>query len=139
MIIRKSAAEIDTMARAGTVVAETLAILEEQIQPGITTAELDMIAEEHIRSRGGEPTFKGYKGYPAATCLSPNSMVVHGIPGQMKLENGDILSVDVGVTLDGFVADSAWTFTVGSIAPEAQGLLDTRPPRLDAGLGQGEG
>ena len=136
MIIRKSAEEIDTMSRAGTVVAETLALLEEQIQPGITTAELDAIAEEHIRSRGGEPTFKGYKGYPAATCLSPNAMVVHGIPGKVKLEDGDILSVDVGVTLDGFVADSAWTFAVGTIDPEAQRLLDTCRAALEAGIEQ---
>ena len=136
MIIRKSAAEIDTMARAGAVVAETLALLEEQIQPGITTGELDAIAEEHIRSRGGEPTFKGYKGYPAATCLSPNAMVVHGIPGKVKLQDGDILSVDVGVTLDGFVADSAWTFPVGSISPEAQRLLDTCKAALEAGIAE---
>ncbi len=136
MIIRKSAAETDTMSRAGTVVAETLALLEEQMQPGITTAELDAIAEEHIRSRGGEPTFKGYKGYPAATCLSPNAMVVHGIPGQVKLQDGDILSVDVGVTLDGFVADSAWTFAVGSISPEAQRLLDTCKASLEAGIAE---
>jgi methionyl aminopeptidase len=136
MIIRKSAAEIETMARAGAVVADTLALLEETIQPGITTAELDAIAEEFIRSRGGEPTFKGYKGYPAATCLSPNTMVVHGIPGKTKLENGDILSVDVGVTLDGFVADSAWTFPVGSISPDAQRLLDTCKAALEAGIDQ---
>jgi len=134
VIIRKSQQEIDTMARAGRVVAETLALLEEQIQPGVTTAELDAAAEEFIRSRGGEPTFKGYKGYPAATCLSPNDMVVHGIPGARTLADGDILSVDVGVTLDGFVADSAWTFAVGSIAPEAQRLLDTCRAALDAGI-----
>src|SRR4051794_28960234 len=113
------------MARAGAVVADTLALLEEAVQPGITTGELDTLAEEFIRSRGGEPTFKGYKGYPAATCLSPNAMVVHGIPGRAKLQDGDVLSVDVGVTLDGFVADSAWTFPVGSISADAQRLLDT--------------
>jgi methionyl aminopeptidase len=136
VIIRKSAAEIDTMARAGRVVAETLALLEERIQPGVTTAELDAAAEEFIRSRGGEPTFKGYKGYPAATCLSPNDMVVHGIPGARRLAEGDVLSVDVGVTLDGFVADSAWTFGVGSIAPEAQRLLEACEAALDAGIEQ---
>jgi methionyl aminopeptidase len=124
------------MARAGTVVAETLALLEEQVQPGITTAELDAIAEEHIRSRGGEPTFKGYKGYPAATCLSPNSMVVHGIPGKVKLRDGDVLSVDVGVTLDGFVADSAWTFPVGRISADAQRLLDACRSALEAGIAE---
>ena len=136
MIIRKSQAEIETMARAGAVVADTLALLEEHIQPGITTGELDEIAEEFIRSRGGVPTFLGYKGYPAATCLSPNSMVVHGIPGRTKLENGDILSVDVGVTLDGFVADSAWTFPVGTISADAQRLLDTCKAALEAGIDQ---
>jgi methionyl aminopeptidase len=134
VIIRKSAQEIDTMARAGKVVAETLALVEEQLQPGITTAELDAIADEFIRSHGGVPTFKGYKGYPAATCLSPNSMVVHGIPGSLKLHDGDILSVDVGVTLDGFVADSAWTYAVGAISAEAQRLLDTCQAALEAGI-----
>jgi methionyl aminopeptidase len=134
MIIRKSQQEIETMARAGAVVADTLALLEEHIQPGITTGELDAIAEEIIRSRNGVPTFKGYKGYPAATCLSPNSMVVHGIPGKTKLDNGDILSIDVGVTLDGFVADSAWTFPVGTISADAQRLLDTCKAALEAGI-----
>jgi methionyl aminopeptidase len=134
MIIRKSAQEIETMARAGAVVADTLALLGEQIQPGITTGELDAMAEEFIRSRGGEPTFKGYKGYPAATCLSPNAMVVHGIPGKTKLTDGDILSVDVGVTLEGFVADSAWTFGVGTISADAQRLLDTCKAALEAGI-----
>jgi methionyl aminopeptidase len=136
MIIRKSAKEIETMARAGTVVAEALALIEEHVQPGITTGELDALAEEFIRSHGGVPTFKGYKGYPAATCLSPNSMVVHGIPGNVKLENGDILSVDVGVTLDGFVADSAWTYGVGTISPDAQRLLDVCKAALEAGIAE---
>jgi methionyl aminopeptidase len=134
MIIRKSQDEIETMARAGSVVAQTLALLEEQIQPGITTGELDETADEFIRSHGGVPTFKGYKGYPAATCLSPNAMVVHGIPGKTKLENGDILSVDGGVTLEGFVADSAWTFAVGEISADAQRLLDTCEAALYAGI-----
>jgi methionyl aminopeptidase len=136
MIIRKSSEELQIMSRAGTVVAQTLALVEEHLQPGITTGELDAIAEEFIRSHGGEPTFKGYKGYPAATCLSPNAMVVHGIPGKSRLEDGDILSVDVGVTLDGFVADSAWTFAVGSISAEAQRLLDTCQAALAAGIDQ---
>jgi methionyl aminopeptidase len=136
MIIRKSAQELDVMDRAGSVVAETLALVGEHIQPGITTAELDAIAEEFIRSRGGVPTFKGYKGYPAATCLSPNDMVVHGIPGKVKLKDGDILSVDVGVTLDGFVADSAWTYAVGSISAEAQRLLDVCEAALEAGIAE---
>jgi methionyl aminopeptidase len=136
MIIRKSEQEIETVARAGAVVADTLSLLEERIQPGVTTRELDEVAEEFIRSRGGVPTFKGYKGYPAATCLSPNAMVVHGIPGKTTLENGDILSVDVGVTLDGFVADSAWTFPVGTISADAQRLLDTCRAALEAGIAE---
>ncbi len=136
MIIRKSDQEIDTMARAGDVVAGTLALLEERIAPGVSTAELDALAEEFIRSHGGEPTFKGYKGYPAATCLSPNSMVVHGIPGTVRLADGDILSVDVGVTLEGFVADSAWTFPVGSIARETERLLDACKAALEAGIAE---
>jgi methionyl aminopeptidase len=136
VIIRKSAEEIEIMARAGAVVADTLALLEEHVQPGITTGELDAMAEEFIRSRGGEPTFKGYKGYPAATCMSPNTVVVHGIPGRVKLQDGDVLSVDVGVTLDGFVADSAWTFAVGHIDPEAQRLLDTCKSALEAGIAE---
>ena len=136
MIIRKSADEIEVMARGGVIVADTLALLEEHIQPGITTGELDTIAEDFIRSRGGEPTFKGYKGYPAATCLSPNDMVVHGIPGRVKLQPGDILSVDVGVTLDGFVADSAWTYAVGHIDDETQRLLDVCEAALEAGIAE---
>ncbi|HEY2326393.1 MAG TPA: type I methionyl aminopeptidase [Gaiellaceae bacterium] len=136
MIVRKSPQEIETMARAGRVVAETLALMEEQIQPGITTGELDAIAEEFISSHGGEPTFKGYRGYPASICTSPNDMVVHGIPGKVKLAQGDILSVDVGVTLDGFVADSAWTFAVGAISPDAQRLLEICESALGAGIEQ---
>ncbi|MGH3026799.1 MAG: type I methionyl aminopeptidase [Gaiellaceae bacterium] len=136
MIIRKSAQEIETMARSGRVVAETLALLGEHARPGVTTSELDALAEEFIRSHGGVPTFKGYRGYPAATCLSPNSMVVHGIPGPVALAAGDILSADVGVTLDGFVADSAWTFPVGQIDAEAQRLLEVCEAALEAGIEQ---
>jgi methionyl aminopeptidase len=124
------------MARAGQVVAGTIALLEENVRPGVTTAELDLLAEEFIRSHGGEPTFKGYKGYPSATCLSPNDMVVHGIPNGHTLAEGDVLSVDVGVTLDGFVADSAWTFPVGSISGDAQRLLATCQAALEAGIDQ---
>jgi methionyl aminopeptidase len=138
MIIRKSAREIETMARAGQVVADTLALVQESIRPGVTTVELDRIAEDYIRSQGGEPTFKGYKGYPAAICASPNDMVVHGIPGAYRLEEGDVLSIDVGVTLDGFVADSAWTFAVGEIAPEAERLLETCERALFAGIEQAQ-
>jgi methionyl aminopeptidase len=136
LIIRKSAAEIETMARAGAIVAGCVSLLEESVRPGITTGDLDRLAEEYITGHDGYPTFKGYKGYPAATCLSPNDMVVHGIPGPYELREGDILSVDVGVTLDGFVADSAWTFPVGEIASEAQRLLDVCQAALEAGIEQ---
>jgi methionyl aminopeptidase len=136
MIERKSQSEIETMARAGRVVAETLALLGETIRPGITTAELDQVAEEFIRAQGGEPTFKGYRGFPASICTSPNSMVVHGIPGPYRIEEGDLLSVDVGVTLEGFVADSAYTFSVGEIPEEAQRLLDACQAALEAGIEQ---
>ena len=136
MIIRKSPEEIERMARAGEIVAETLAMLGERARPGVTTAELDALADELIRSHGGAPTFKGYRGYPASICTSPNDMVVHGIPGPYPLAEGDILSVDVGVTLDGFVADSAYTFAIGDIPPEAERLLEGCRAALAAGVEQ---
>ena len=136
MIIRKSRDEIETMGRAGRVVARTLELLGERAKPGVTTAELDEAAEEYIRSEGGVPTFKGYRGFPAAICTSPNSMVVHGIPGPYVLEDGDLISVDVGVTLDGFVADSAFTFPVGEVDGEAERLLEVGRAALAAGIEQ---
>jgi methionyl aminopeptidase len=136
VIIRKAQGEIDRMARAGEVVADTLALMGERARPGVTTQELDELADEFIRSRGGVPTFKGYRGYPASICVSPNDMVVHGIPGPYALREGDVLSVDVGVTLDGFVADSAYTFPVGEISPEAERLLDGCQAALAAGIEQ---
>jgi methionyl aminopeptidase len=136
MIIRKSVAEIEGMARAGELVAETIALVGEHIQPGITTGELDRLADEFVREHGGVPTSKGYRGFPAATCISPNSMVVHGIPGEYRVEEGDLISVDVGITLDGLIADSAVTFGVGEITPEAQRLLDVCQEARDAGIAQ---
>jgi len=136
VIIRKSPSEIERMARAGRVVAETLALLAEHVRLGVTTAELDALADEFVVSQGGHPTFKGYRGYPAATCLSPNEMIVHGIPGPYALAEGDILSADVGVTLDGFVADSAYTFSVGDVSPEAERLLDVCQAALSTGVEQ---
>ncbi len=136
MIVRKSAAEIEGMARAGELVAETIAVVGEAIQPGITTAELDHIGEEFIREHGGVPTSKGYRGFPAALCISPNSMVVHGIPGPYEVEEADLISVDVGITLDGLIADSARTFGVGEIDPEAQRLLEICEEARDAGIAQ---
>jgi methionyl aminopeptidase len=134
MIIRKSEQEIEAMAQAGRVVADTLALLGESVRPGVTTRELDELAEDYIRSQGGEPTFKGYHGFPASICTSPNSMVVHGIPGDYRVEDGDLVSVDVGVTLNGFVADSAYTFAVGDIDEDAQRLLDVGQAALEAGI-----
>jgi methionyl aminopeptidase len=136
MIIRKSQQEIEQMAKAGQVVADTLDLLREHIRPGVTTADLDTLADEFIRSRGGVPTFKGYRGYPASICASPNAMVVHGIPGPYTLEDGDVLSVDVGVTLDGFVGDSAWTFPVGEVSHDAERLLEVCEAALYSGIEQ---
>jgi methionyl aminopeptidase len=134
MIVRKSDVEIEAMAKAGRVVADTLAIIGEAVRPGVTTKELDEAAEEYIRSQGGVPSFKGYHGFPASICASPNSMVVHGIPGAYSLKDGDLISIDVGVTLEGFVADSAYTFAVGDIDSEAQRLLDACQAALEAGI-----
>jgi methionyl aminopeptidase len=136
VIIRKSAAEIEGMARAGALVYDTLQLVAEHLEPGVAMVELDRIAEEHIRARGGVPTSKGYKGFPAALCISPNSMVVHGIPTEYRAEEGDLISVDLGVTLDGLVADSAVTLGVGEIEPEAQRLLDVCQEALAAGIEQ---
>jgi methionyl aminopeptidase len=136
LIIRKSQEEIERMARAGEVVADVLALLGERARPGVTTEELDAVADDFIRSRGGTPTFKGYRGYPASICVSPNDMVVHGIPGVYALNEGDVLSVDVGVTLDGFVADSAYTFPIGDISPDAERLLEGCKAALAAGIEQ---
>ena len=104
MIIRKSAQEIEGMARAGELVHETLQLVAENLEPGVSMLELDRIAEEHIAAKGGIPTSKGYKGFPAALCISPNSMVVHGIPSDYRAQEGDLISVDLGVTLAGLVA-----------------------------------
>jgi len=124
------------MARAGEVLVATLDLLERKIRPGLTTAELDAAAERFIRSRGAIPTFKGYRGFPGSICASPNAMVVHGIPGAYKLSAGDIISIDVGVTLDGWVADAARTFPVGEVDPIAQNLLAATRESLDAGVEQ---
>ena len=134
MIIRKSPEEIELMARAGEVVAGVLALAEERVEPGMTMIELDRILEEYIRAHGGVPTSKGYKGFPAATCISPNAMIVHGIPDAYQAREGDIVSVDVGVTKDGLIADSAATFGVGEIDPEARRLLDVCKAALEAGI-----
>src|SRR5438876_8970624 len=124
------------MARAGEIVAGTIALLGEHAQPGITTGELDRLAEEFIREHGAVPTSKGYRGFPAATCISPNAMVVHGIPGEHRVEEGDLISVDVGITLDGLVADSAYTFAVGEVDDDTARLGDVAKRALEAGSAQ---
>jgi methionyl aminopeptidase len=136
VIIKKSAEEIEKMARAGEVLVATLALIEGKIRPGVSTAELDKAAERFIRSRGATPTFKGYRGFPGSICASPNSMIVHGIPGPARLKSGDIISIDVGVTLDGWVADAARTFAVESIDAQAENLLAATEQALHAGVAQ---
>jgi methionyl aminopeptidase len=136
VIIRKSTSEIDRMAAAGELVAATIDHVGARLEPGITTGELDRIAEDFIRSRGGVPTSKGYRGYPAAICISPNEVIVHGIPGSYVVADGDVVTIDVGVTLAGFIADSAYTFGVGDLEPEAQRLLDVGRDALAAGIAQ---
>ena len=123
MIIKKSPEEIDRIAAAGDILARCHALLKGKARAGVTTAELDEAAERFIRSQGAEPAFKGYRGFPGSICTSPNSMVVHGIPGPYKLERGDILSIDVGVVYEGWVADAAVTLPIGSVTPIAARLL----------------
>ena len=136
MIIRKSAAEIEGMARAGRLVAETIALCGEHLRPDVSMIELNELAEEFIRSQDAVPTSKGYRGFPAALCISPNAMIVHGIPTAYRAREGDIISVDVGVTLNGLVADAAYTFAVGDVSVEAEQLLEVGQAALQAGIEQ---
>jgi methionyl aminopeptidase len=131
----KTEEEIELMRGSARVVAETLRLLGSAVKPGITTKELDELAERHIRSRGGLPSFKGYRGFPASICASVNSEVVHGIPGPKRLEAGDIISIDVGVLKEGYHGDGAATFGVGEISEEASRLLSTTREALEAGIG----
>lgn len=124
------------MAAAGAILVSTLDMLAGKIHPGVRTDELDSAAERFIRSQGATPTFKGYHGFPGSICVSPNAMVVHGIPGPYRLKKGDILSVDVGVTLDGWVADGARTFSVGEVGPTTDNLLSATELALHAGVRQ---
>jgi methionyl aminopeptidase len=134
MIIRKSTREIERIAAAGALVAETIAYVGGLLRPGVTTDELDQAAGAFIREHGGIATSEGYKGYPKAICISPNDVVVHGIPDDFAVGEGDLVTIDVGVTLDGYIADSAYTFGVGEIEPEAQRLLDVAQNALAAGI-----
>ena len=136
MIIKKTPEQIDQMAAAGTILVKTMNLLAGKIRPGVTTAELDRAAERFIRSQGCEPAFKGYRGFPGSICASPNSMVVHGIPGPYKLERGDIISLDIGVIRDGWVADAARTFPVGAVSPVARKLLTVTEQALHLAVPQ---
>jgi methionyl aminopeptidase len=134
MIIKKTPDQVEKMAAAGGILVRCLRVLRSKARPGVTTAELDAAAERFITSQGGEPAFKGYRGFPGSICTSPNSMVVHGIPGPYELKRGDILSLDVGVVLDGWVADAAITVPIGPVDPEARRLLEVTRGALFEGI-----
>jgi methionyl aminopeptidase len=136
MIVRKTPEQIEKMAAAGEVLVRCLKMLEAKARSGVTTEELDATAEKFIRSQGATPAFKGYRGFPGSICASPNAMVVHGIPGAYELKRGDVLSVDVGVVKDGWVADAAMTVPIGEVGPEARKLLEVTRGSLFAAVEQ---
>ena len=133
-IIIKSPAEMDVMRQAGKVVAQTIRALLAAVRPGVTTAELDAIAEATIRGAGATPSFKGYRGFPATICTSINEQVVHGIPGKRAVKEGDVLSLDVGAIVDGYHGDSAVTMCVGEVSPQAEMLVAAAEASLEAGI-----
>ncbi|MEW5925698.1 MAG: M24 family metallopeptidase, partial [Candidatus Zixiibacteriota bacterium] len=122
------------MRKAGKIVAETLKMIGDNVRPGITTADLDRMAEDYIMSRGARPAFKGYRGFPATLCVSINEEVVHGIPGSRRLVDGQIVSIDLGCIVNGFYGDTAATFPVGEISEEKRKLLDTTKRSLEVGI-----
>ncbi|MDI6709838.1 MAG: type I methionyl aminopeptidase [Bacillota bacterium] len=134
MITRKSTRELDYMREAGRIVAGTLRELEKAVRPGITTRELDVIAEDFIRKQGAKPAFKGLYGFPASICASVNEEVVHGIPGLRELQNGDIISIDIGAEINGYFGDGAATFPVGTVNGEVLELLRVTREALHAGI-----
>lgn len=134
MISIKSVAQIDKMKRAGEIVALTHELMRKNICDGVTTKELDRIAEEFIRSKGAVPSFKNYNGYPASICASVNEVVIHGIPGNYTLKNGDIVGIDIGAYIDGYHGDSANTYGVGEISKEASDLIAAAKAGFEAGL-----
>jgi methionyl aminopeptidase len=136
MIVVKTMPQIEKMRRAGDLVARTLDLVEQTARAGMTTGELDRIAEEFIRANQAEPAFKGYLGYPATLCVSVDDEVVHGIPGKRVLREAQIVSIDVGVKLDGWFADAARTLTIGGISPEAERLLAVTREALQQGIRQ---
>ncbi len=136
MIVPKTPEQLDKMAAAGEVLTRCLHMLAAGARPGVTTKELDETAEKFIRSQDATPAFKGYRGFPGSICASPNSMVVHGIPGPYECRRGDVLSIDVGVVKDGWVADAAMTVPIGTISEDAARLLDVTRAALFAGAEQ---
>ncbi|MBU1879251.1 MAG: type I methionyl aminopeptidase, partial [Chloroflexi bacterium] len=133
-VVIKSAHELALMREAGRIVAEVREALRVAVRPGITTAELDALGEQEIRKRGAEPSFKGYRGYPASICVSVNDEIVHGIPGDRVLQAGDIVSLDQGVIYKGYQGDTAITVAVGAISPAAQRLMDVTREALAAAI-----
>jgi methionyl aminopeptidase len=136
MIQTKTTEQVEKMAAAGAILTRCLEMLRSSARPGVTTKELDAAAEKFIRSQGAEPAFKGYRGFPGSICASPNSMVVHGIPGPYECRRGDVLSIDVGVIKDGWVADAAITVPIGPVNERARQLLDVTRAALFAGTEQ---
>jgi methionyl aminopeptidase len=136
VIVCKSAAEIERMRAANELVANVLAELSAMVAPGVTTADLDAAAEKLVRAAGAEPAFKGYRGYPCTLCASVNDQVVHGIPSARALVEGDIISLDMGVKLNGFYGDSAVTVPVGRVSEQAAALLRVTREALDKGIEQ---
>jgi methionyl aminopeptidase len=134
MIIIKSSREIEQLKRSNAIVAEVFEKLKGMIHPGVTTKELDEVAEEYILLKGARPAFKGYRGFPATLCISINEEVVHGIPSQRQLKEGDIVSLDVGVNFVGYFGDAAITLPVGEIDPEAKRLLEVTEKALTIGI-----
>lgn len=136
MIVVKTRAQVDKMRQAGILVAQTLDLMERLAKPGVRTIELDAAAEEFILSRGAVPAFKGYMGYPATLCVSIDDEVVHGIPGERQLLDGQIVSIDVGVSCDGWYGDAARTLCIGEVSAEAKRLLDVTKEALKRGIAQ---
>lgn len=136
MIILKTAAETETIARAAAIVAETLQVLKREVKPGISTNALDKVAEEHIRAKGGLPAFKGYRNYPKTLCVSINEQIVHGIPSRRLLKDGDIVGLDLGAIVDGFYGDAAITVAVGGVDEKVMRLVQTTERALYAGIEQ---
>ncbi len=135
-IVKKTPEQIEKIAASGRILARCHRLLASKARAGVTTGELDEAAERFIRSQGAEPAFKGYHGFPGSICASPNSMVVHGIPGRYALSRGDVLSVDIGVDLDGWISDAAVTLAIGPVSEVAQALLAATRASLFDGIEQ---